>query len=322
MAIGAIIGAGASILGGLMGSGAASDAAGEQAAAARYAADKQAETTQKIIDLYQQFYDQSRQDLAPYMGVGYAGLEALANEMGFYRVEPDTGTGQPQMTTEPIYTTQQQTTYKYPWENPIFSYSPLEGNGAGPDPATGAFAVKGPEDLHFTPISHYATTANVRTQTGTRQVPASDTNGLGAAAGGIPQYERRFGFRETPGYNFRFNEALRGLDSSGSARGMSLSGPQAKGITDYVYNNIAAPEYGQYMNNLGLLAGYGTNATGTAVNTGQNYAGAIGGQLQTGTNLQNQYGMDAATATASGYVGSANAWSGALNDLGRILGRL
>jgi len=71
MPIGAIIGAGASLLGGFMSSDSAGDAADAQAAAAAEAARVQKE-----------MYDQSRTDMMPYMGRGYQGLDLYAMNLG------------------------------------------------------------------------------------------------------------------------------------------------------------------------------------------------------------------------------------------------
>ena len=71
MPIGAIIGAGASLIGGMMSSDAAGDASDAQVRAAQIAADTQ-----------QGFYDQTRKDMLPYMGRGYQGLDLYAMNLG------------------------------------------------------------------------------------------------------------------------------------------------------------------------------------------------------------------------------------------------
>jgi hypothetical protein len=70
MVTAAVIGGGASIVGGLIGAGASRSAAREQAAATRYAADQQ-----------RQMFDIQNAQWAPYRGVGYQGLNTLGSLM-------------------------------------------------------------------------------------------------------------------------------------------------------------------------------------------------------------------------------------------------
>ncbi|MCW5141058.1 hypothetical protein [Burkholderia cenocepacia] len=69
---GGLVSAGASLLGGMLGSDASQNAAATQAEAARYAADMQ----------WKQF-EQTRQDLAPYLQLGTASINPLLMAMGY-----------------------------------------------------------------------------------------------------------------------------------------------------------------------------------------------------------------------------------------------
>lgn len=115
-----------------------------------------------------------------------------------------------------------------------------------------------------------------------------------------------------PGYAFRLNEGIKALDRSAASRGGLLSGAQLKGITDYG-QNAASQEYQNAFNRyqinranrlqpLQSLAGVGQTATNTLT-------GAAG---QLGQNIGNNL-ISAGNARASGYMGTANAVSGALN---------
>lgn len=105
-----------------------------------------------------------------------------------------------------------------------------------------------------------------------------------------------------PGYQFGFKQGQAGYDNSGSARGMRLSGGQAKALTQF------GQDYGQTMfdrslNRYANQAGLGQVGAGTIANAGQNYAN------QAGNNI-----TGAGNAAAAGYIGGANAISGGVNN--------
>lgn len=81
--------------------------------------------------------------------------------------------------------------------------------------------------------------------------------------------------RSTPGYSFRFDEGIRGLDASGSARGDMLSGAQKKRLSEFG-QGLASQEYGNEFSRLMQLAGIGQNAatvkSNVAVGSGSNLA--------------------------------------------------
>lgn len=109
-------------------------------------------------------------------------------------------------------------------------------------------------------------------------------------------------FRQSPGYKFAFDEGARAVNANASARGMSMSGNRLKDLTTFG-TGVADQDYGNWLARLGQVAGFGTSANNTgAALTGANSA-AIGSNAN---NLADLYGNRAA-ATASGYVGGANA---------------
>lgn len=116
-------------------------------------------------------------------------------------------------------------------------------------------------------------------------------------------------FQKTPGYDFSFSEGVRATDAGMSAKyGGVKNGATAKALTRFG-QGTANQEYGGWLNKLGVLAGVGQTATAQQAQGAQAYANNTGNLMQ-----------DAAAARASGYVGSANAWSGAANGLGRLAG--
>ena len=133
------------------------------------------------------------------------------------------------------------------------------------------------------------------------------------------KYARDFGasdFQTDPGYAFRLSEGMKALDRTAAARGGLLSGSTLKGAERF-NQDLASQEYqnayNRYQTNranqlnplMGYASGPGLSATSASSNAAQQFG------AQTGQNLQ-----DIGTARASGYLGSANALSGALNTAG------
>lgn len=120
-------------------------------------------------------------------------------------------------------------------------------------------------------------------------------------------------FQADPGYGFRLSEGLKALERSSAAGGNLLSGSTLKGIVRYGQGtasqefqnafNRAQIERQARMNPLQSLAGVGQTATQQlsqqAGQFGSNMAEAIGAGGQ---------------ARASGYIGTANAVGGGLNQ--------
>jgi len=120
-------------------------------------------------------------------------------------------------------------------------------------------------------------------------------------------------FEADPGYNFRLSEGLKALERSSAAGGNLLSGSTLKGIVRYGQGtasqefqnafNRAQIERQARMNPLQSLAGVGQTAT-------QQLSQQAG---QFGSNMAEAIGA-AGQARASGYVGTANAITGGLNQ--------
>ncbi len=133
---------------------------------------------------------------------------------------------------------------------------------------------------------------------------------------------------QTPGYQFQLEQGQQALDAYLKGTGISMSGAALKKVADYntgaasthyqdvVGNALAARNAN--LNPLLSVAGLGqvsgsslnsnlTQAANTNANTNVSTAANVG-------NLQ----TNAAAATASGYVGSANSWLNALQNIGKI----
>lgn len=127
---------------------------------------------------------------------------------------------------------------------------------------------------------------------------------------------RRFGmadFEADPGYQFRMDEGMRGVEGSAAARGGLLSGAAMKAIQKYG-QGLASQEYGNAYNRFTSDQTNQYNRLAGIVNTGQgatnqvsNAAGQFG--QQAGSNI-----IGAGNAQASGIVGGANALTGGINQ--------
>lgn len=119
-------------------------------------------------------------------------------------------------------------------------------------------------------------------------------------------------FQADPGYAFRMSEGMKGLERSAAARGGLLSGATLKGIQRFG-QDLASQEYTNAFNRyqteraarlqpLQSLAGVGQTTAQQIGEAGMRTAANVGDIQQSG-----------AAARASGYVGQANALTGALN---------
>ncbi len=109
-------------------------------------------------------------------------------------------------------------------------------------------------------------------------------------------------FRTSPGYRFRVDEGVRGLDRSAASRGLVLSGAQKKGVEDYSQGR-ASDEWGNYINALSGFSGQGSGAASSANASDAAFYGQAGNLIGQGSNLL--YQGDAARGSA--YAAGANA---------------
>lgn len=121
-------------------------------------------------------------------------------------------------------------------------------------------------------------------------------------------------FQQDPGYGFRMSEGMKALDRSAAARGGLLSGSALKNAQRFG-QDLASQEY------MNAFDRYQTNRA-NKLNPLQSLAGVsqtTAKNLATQGNLYGQGASEAAyqgaNARASGYIGSANAWTNALGGV-------
>lgn len=138
-----------------------------------------------------------------------------------------------------------------------------------------------------------------------------------------------------PGYQFRLEQGMKALQNSAAAKGGLLSGNTAEAVSkfgqDYasneygnVYNrsmqefqnrfNIFNSNQTNEFNRLAAVSGVGQTAANQLASSGQAASNNISNTLLTSGQQIGQNINNAAAARASGYVGSANAWGGALSN--------
>jgi hypothetical protein len=143
----------------------------------------------------------------------------------------------------------------------------------------------------------------------------------------------------TPGYQFTLQQGTQALNRGAAARGNLLSSGAAKqleqygtGLANQTYNDVYNRSMGQYqtnyqtfLNNQQGLYGrlMGLSQQGLAgvsdLNRMRQAAAQTYGQLgMTAAGWQGQDITNAAAARAGGIMGAANAWRGALSDIGGL----
>jgi len=104
--------------------------------------------------------------------------------------------------------------------------------------------------------------------------------------------------QQDPGYQFRMNEGMKAINSAAAARGMGNSGATMKALTKYgqdYASNEYDKAYNRNFNRLSTLAGFGSQASNTNVNSAGNYGSQVAG---------NAIGMG--NASASNQIAGAN----------------
>lgn len=335
---GSVIGAVASsVIGGAMSSSASKKAAGQQAASADAAIEEQ-----------RRQFDLTRQDLMPFYNTGVAANQQLAYLMGLKQPgqtpvagTPAPGTATTAPTATPTAQTQQSAPAPLSYPDWITQNHYTEGQtGRGQPgsrdawnryvstfPSWENYAASGIEAGEFAPLTagvnaggYYGGAPAAST---TAQTPVADPYAnINPDVGGYGSLAKSFSmsdFEADPGYAFRMSEGQKALERSAAAKGGLLSGAAMKAATRFgqdsasqeymnAYNRYNTNQTNLY-NRLAGLAGSGQTSANTLASAGQNAANNI-----------SEIGLQKGNVQAAGTVGSANAWSTGLNQLGNVFG--
>ena len=161
--------------------------------------------------------------------------------------------------------------------------------------------------------------------------------GFGGMAGGSPatnaqgivvdpnspdfgKYARDFGMQDyqaDPGYQFRLSEGQKAIERSAAARGGTQSGAALKAAARFG-QEMGSQEYQNAFNRYQVNRANQLNPLQSLMGAGQSSANTL--TSAAGQQGQNQASniYNAGQARASGYVGSANALSGALQGIGNM----
>lgn len=268
-----LIGAGASVAGGLLSGG----GGGSAGAASNNATNAQLQGVREANALQKYMYDTTRADNAPGRAAQAGAFGALSTGLGLggYSGGPSGGGGS--------------------------DYAAYVRNS--PDLAAEYARVSAPDGpFPNMPIEqfgqeHYTTFG----QPEGRTLPAISSQGGQASVGGITpgMFSQKFAdteFRADPGYQFRLTEGINALDRSAAARGGIGSGGTLKALTRYAqgtadqtYNdafNRFNTENTNIFNRYSNVAGLGQTATNQTGAAGQNYANNAGQNVLAGANAQ------------------------------------
>jgi hypothetical protein len=301
-----LIGSGVAAAGGIgsaaLESSAANKAASTQASAANRAATLQADLGQESLQDENYQYQQARADQLPYLQSGANSLSSLDYLLG------------------------------------------LQSPNGAPGSTTGAGSASNPQTLSIPGVQGGVTLPGVSGVTGT-----ANTN-LGAFGSLMQGYQggqftapTAAQAQATPGYQFALNQREGALQAGAAANGSLLTGgtlnaeqQYGQGLANTNYNNVYNQALQQYntnynvwanqqanqFNRLATLAGAGQTSAQQLGSEGLQSAGQVANTLSnTGQQVGQQYN-NAAAATASGYIGSANAWGqgigGATGNLSQL----
>lgn len=139
-------------------------------------------------------------------------------------------------------------------------------------------------------------------------------NTYGTFASPTAQADAAAKFQTDPGYQFRLQQGVNALSRGASARGMSLSGAQAKGLNDYG-QGMGSAEYGNYFNRLMGVSSLGENAAaGQNASYNQALVPGISQNFQ-GQQAQGAYNVAGTNALASGLKGFENSVASGIGAL-------
>lgn len=310
MGLETLIPAGASLLGGMMSSDAAGDAAGAQAASADRATALQREMFNKQTELQE-----------PFRQAGLAGQNRLLYLLGLTPGASGTTGGADALRSQllPQYTS---TTPQGSMSDAMLAIDGTDADPANYGGSTG-------RERYWNAATGQALSVPVGWTGGQSTV---DEAGLQAAIqaqqaqqGGAqtPNNDPAFGslmrdfgmsdFQADPGYAFRMSEGQKALERSAASRGGLLSGRAAKDMTRFG-QDLGTQEYGNAFNRFQInrgnklnplmaLSGIGQTATNQVANAAGNFGQGASQTIQ-----------GAGNARASGYVGQANSWNNAIGQ--------
>jgi hypothetical protein len=287
---------------------------------AKKATQAQTDASNREIEFARESRDLARSDQAPYREAGYTALDALMSLTGLAgprSSEPARTEGvRPRGIVATDYLRGFRGRYSggpvYPRNqfyniNEMGPESRYEGGSYTRNPRPQTISPSGAGYIH--PRVNGGFTDKITPQFPPVKDPSipstidNDTGEVEENPGGV---EGGYNFKTDPGYEFRLGEGQRVLERGASAAGGLLSGGYARRAIRYG-QDYASNEYNNVYNRIANIAGLGQVSAGQSGNAAL-YAGAQMGSAAS----------SAGAARASGYTAQGNAWSTAINEIGKL----
>lgn len=290
---------GTAIIGGL---GAATGlyGASKSSSAATSAAQMQADAANQAAQIQYQMFQESRQDMAPWVSAGKVALGKLVGTGN--ALAPQTqGQAQPQY-AQSVYDAGGY--WSLPEMRREISGWQRQGHWDEQLPDIPIYSDVMVAPSRWVPVSKPAT-APVSTPTTAPVSTPATAAGTGTAGGQMGLIEQGPGeFKESPSYQFALEEGMKGIQRMASATGRLGSGASMKAASRYA-EDLASQEYDNFLRRYYesldpwfTLAGHGQ------VSAGQSGANA----LATGRGVASTY-LSRGEAQAAGQLGGAYPWS-------------
>jgi len=354
------IGAAGSIGSALIGSSAAGSAADKQMQAAQQAAQLQQQGSTNALNYQNGIYGQTEQNLNPYINAGGGALNNLSYLLGInptntasmvQGAQPLTpqGTQQPPQTSAAMPVQRLGSTAPSLTGGPSMPIGTPQAGvpGAVPSLNSGSPSLSVPQSGAVAGIQGGGINGGLNS--GLTQGGSAGSSPAGGGFGSLLQHYGQFVAPDAlteqndPGYQARLKLGTDAIERSAAARGGVLTGGTGKALDQFAqdygsneYQNVYNRALQGYGTNYGVwnndnnniygrlmgLTGVGQNASTALGSFGQSSSNNVTGNLLgTGAQIGQDYGAGAA-ANASGIVGGANAWSGALGGTSNNLQQL
>lgn len=302
-----------------------------QADAAGDAADTQRDAAAYAADVQRDMFDISRAQQLPFMQSGYGANAELSRLMG---IAPQTAFGNPAGTEE-----------RTEWSKEAGGQ--LVGNQYLPPGTTTVDVGNGWYEVHHGgrrvgTLRPGGPNGIFENDTGWQMPTPAQLAGTATGPGGSPSQGAGGGSLPTeggtglptgyltqtfgpeqflagvdPGYSFRLQQGAQGVMNTAAAGSGSLSGPALRALMEF-NQGAASQEFGAAFNRFQTQQGNIFQRLTSMAGMGQNAAAGVGNQaVATGGNIGANI-VGGANAAAAGQIGAANAWGGALSDLGAM----
>ena len=280
---------GGAVVSGLIGANASSDAAEAQAASADRAAQLQKEMFERQIALQE-----------PYRQAGLTAQQRYMQLMGLQGAAP---TARSEGELRNALAAQ----YMRPSESG--SYMPVWEGGGDSGGYVNKWIPGGAGTLDEAGLSSAIQAAMAQDQAAQQAYQAQQQSPE------FGKYARDFGmqdFQQDPGYAFRMSEGLKALDRQAAARGGLISGAALKGAQRYG-QEAASQEFTNAFNRYQTNRANQLQPLESLMGTSQTAANTLGQAAGKYAQGAGEAYMGAGAARASGYMGGANALTGAMN---------